>query len=77
MTGIPEADSRGSLDDRPDAQHEIPIARPPVMLLDPQPTGNGSAVTALAWRHELTVPAAGDPALKAFATYWLGRGASP
>lgn len=32
-------------------------------------------VTALAWRHLLTAPSANDPALEAFAQFWLGRGA--
>jgi hypothetical protein len=32
-------------------------------------------VIALAWRHELRVPRASDPALAPFADFWLGRGA--
>jgi Protein of unknown function (DUF3105) len=32
-------------------------------------------VVALAWRHIERASGAGDPALEAFASYWLGRGA--
>jgi hypothetical protein len=53
---------------------------------DPVLAANGAAVilgyrpgtdgvTALAWRHVLRAPGASDPTVKAFADYWLGRGA--
>jgi hypothetical protein len=53
---------------------------------DPVLAANGAAVilawrpgsdgvTALAWRRILRAPSASDPALEAFASYWLGRGA--
>src|SRR3954452_91874 len=32
-------------------------------------------VVALAWRHRLSTGRAGDPALRDFGEYWLGRGA--
>lgn len=32
-------------------------------------------VQALAWRHRLQAGSPGDPALRSFAEYWLGRGA--
>ena len=35
--------------------------------------GSGG-VQALAWRRRLRAPGAGDPALRSFAEYWLGRG---
>jgi hypothetical protein len=55
-------------------------------LFDPALAAAGQAVVlgarpgthgliALAWRHELRVPTAGDPRLEPFASYWLGRGA--
>ena len=31
-------------------------------------------VVALAWRHMLRAPSAGDPQLRQFAEFWLGRG---
>lgn len=33
-------------------------------------------VTALAWRRRLVTQDASDPALEAFASYWLGRGSA-
>jgi len=52
---------------------------------DPVLAANGAAVVlarragtdgvvALAWRRILRAPSAADPALEAFANYWLGRG---
>lgn len=52
---------------------------------DPVLAANGAAVilarragtdgvVALAWRRMLRAPSASDPALRAFANYWLGRG---
>jgi len=32
-----------------------------------------NGVVAVAWRHLLAVPSAGDPRLKAFVDFWLGR----
>jgi hypothetical protein len=34
-----------------------------------------AGVTGLAWAHMLRVASPGDPALRVFAQYWLGRGA--
>jgi hypothetical protein len=36
-----------------------------------------SGLVALAWTHMLRVGAAGDPMLRSFIDYWLGRGAPP
>ena len=45
------------------------------VVLDHLATAPKGSVTALAWRHEATAGAASDPALRAFAQFWLGRGA--
>jgi hypothetical protein len=42
-----------------------------VLARRPATTG----VVALAWAHLLRAPDAGDPALRAFTQFWLGRGA--
>jgi Protein of unknown function (DUF3105) len=42
------------------------------VILGYRPGTNG--VTALAWRRVLRAPSPTDPALQAFADYWLGRG---
>ncbi len=44
------------------------------VLLLPRDGVNG--IVALAWRHEQQAADASDPALREFADYWLGRGAS-
>jgi hypothetical protein len=44
------------------------------VLLVRQPGTAG--VVALAWRRRLSARSPSDPALRAFAEYWLGRGAS-
>jgi hypothetical protein len=44
------------------------------VILDPQPSGREGPVTALAWRHRLTVSTVKDAGLGAFVSYWLGRG---
>jgi hypothetical protein len=43
------------------------------VILARQPGIGG--VIGLAWRHMLRVGAAGDPLLRSFASFWLGRGA--
>jgi len=41
-----------------------------------EPSSDAPAgVSALAWGHALTVASPADPALRSFASYWLGRGA--
>jgi Protein of unknown function (DUF3105) len=43
------------------------------VILARRPGTNG--VVALAWRHLQRAPSAGDPQLRQFAEFWLGRGA--
>jgi hypothetical protein len=45
------------------------------VILDRRRAGPRGTVTALAWRHELVVGSPSDARLRAFAQYWLGRGA--
>jgi hypothetical protein len=50
------------------------------VILDHRPRGAASpagrtGVLALAWRHELAAASPGDPGLRTFAQFWLGRGA--
>ena len=44
------------------------------VILAPRPGVDG--IVAVAWAHMQRVNSAGDPALRAFMTYWLGRGAT-
>jgi hypothetical protein len=48
------------------------------VILDPKPAASAigaATVTAVAWRHMLRAAAPSDPALRAFVSFWLGRGA--
>ncbi len=46
------------------------------VILDRAPRLAAGRVLALAWRHQLSAASPSDAALRAFAQYWLGRGAS-
>jgi Protein of unknown function (DUF3105) len=37
--------------------------------------GTGAPITAVAWRHSLNTSKPGDPRLREFVEFWLGRGA--
>jgi Protein of unknown function (DUF3105) len=41
------------------------------------PAGGAGAATALAWRRVLRADEPGEPALREFTEYWLGRGLQP
>lgn len=45
------------------------------VILDRDPARHPRGVTAVAWRHLERVASPTDPALRAFADFWLGRGA--
>lgn len=45
------------------------------VIVERAPATAGAAVTAYAWHRAFTTTDPGDPALRAFLDYWLGRAA--